>query len=136
MLNFSLLQKGSYFNNDDTAVFLLFILQKYFDIFQVLLCEAFLCVFDKINSPYLYLLVLLVLVIFILVFFNLLIRIFFIIIRRNFYIIKNILRNLFSFNNILTFFSKYLRMRIFMCSKKELIKITDKQINFFGISLL
>ena len=120
MVNLCLLQKGSYFDNNDTEVFLLFILQKDFDIFQVHLCEAFLCIFDKMNSPFLYLLVLLVLVLFILVFFNLLIIIFFVIIGSNFYIIHNILRNLFSFNNILTFFSKHLRMRIFTCSKKRI----------------
>ena len=40
-----LLQKDSYLDHDDTGVFFLFLLQKDFDIFHVLLFEAFVCFF-------------------------------------------------------------------------------------------
>ena len=43
-------QKDSYYVNDDTDGFFLFLLQKDFDIFCMLLIGAFLCVFD--NSFY------------------------------------------------------------------------------------
>ena len=92
-----------------TPFFLL--LQKDFDIFCVLLFEAFLCVFHIFVYPY-YIkkkkyknifisYVSIFLIFFIRIFF---IRIFFIGIRINFYIVNNILSNLFCFNNIFALF--------------------------------
>ena len=48
------------------------------------------------------------------------IRIFSIRIRRNFYILNDVLRNLFFFDNIFTFFEKHSRAIIFACSKNRI----------------
>ena len=57
------------------------------------------------------------------------IRVLFIRIRGNFYAVSNILRHLFFFNMIFTFFYKHLWIIFLPVIKAELIKITDKQIN-------
>ena len=51
---FFLLQKDAYFHHDDADVFFLILLQKYFDIFHVLLFQAFLRFFDAIYLAFLY----------------------------------------------------------------------------------
>ena len=84
----------------------LFLFQKDFDIFCVLLYEAFPCVFHIFVYHYYikkknYKNIFISYVSIFLIFF---IRIFFIGIRINFYIVNNILTNLFCFNNIFTLF--------------------------------
>ena len=47
-------RKDSCYFHNATDTFFLFLLQKDFDIFHVLLFEAFLCVFDNSYLPFLY----------------------------------------------------------------------------------
>ena len=48
------LQKDSYYVHDDTNAFFLFLIQKDFDIFHVILFEIFVCVFDNSYLSFLY----------------------------------------------------------------------------------
>ena len=47
-------QKDFHYVHDDSDVFFLFVLKKGFDIFRVLLFNAFLCVFGNSYLPFLY----------------------------------------------------------------------------------
>ena len=47
-------QKVFHYVHDDTNTFFLFLLRKDFDIFCMLLFQAFLCVFNKSCLPFLY----------------------------------------------------------------------------------
>ena len=121
-LSFSYSERFLY-TQEHIGAICLFFLQKDFDIFHALLFDAFLCVFDNIYLPFLYLekkfykiyffnflhnsfvRIFFISIFFIRTFFTIIFfsRIFSVRIRRNFYtsIIYNILRNLFFFNNIL-----------------------------------
>ena len=47
-------QKDSYYLHDNTDAFFLFLLQKIFDVFWVLLFEAFFCIFNNIYLSFSY----------------------------------------------------------------------------------
>ena len=100
--------------------FCLFLLQKDFDFFRVLLFRVLFCVADKIYMLFFtYEKKKIIKNIFNLIFFieNLFIRI----IRKN--VITNILWHPFFFNNIFTFFWKHLRIIIFTCFKNSHSKL-------------
>ena len=50
-------------------------------------------------------------------------------IRRTFDVVSDILRYLFFFTNIFTFFQKHLRITVLPILKTKLIKLTDKDVH-------